>query len=207
MNANPEPHAPVQPDLEGYEYEDDGFAETLPVRPRRPFLTKWTAALMALALGGAGFLAGVRLEKSDTSAGSSGAGALASSFSAAGGRSGTSGSRPAGISGGFPGASGGATVGSVSSVKGDTIYVKESSGDTVAVELSSSTKVTKSESVARARIYPGDEVVISGSTGSKGTIKATAVTDSGASATSSSTSAGSSSSSTSSAVSGLFGGA
>ena len=204
--TTPDSQSPVAPDLEAYGQEDDGFGESLPIRPRRPFLTRWTAAAMALVLGGAGFYVGVRVEKDHTSSGG-GASALASAFTRGGAKSGKTGSSTGFPAGGL-GATGGATTGTVASVKGDTIYVKESSGDTVAVKLSGSTSVTKSESVSRAKIYPGDEVVVSGSTTSGGTVKATDVTDSGASDSStSSTSTTSSSDSTSSSdVSSLFGG-
>jgi membrane protein implicated in regulation of membrane protease activity len=206
MNATPEPHGPVETDFE--DYEDEGFGETLPVRQRRPFLTKWTALLMALVLGAVGFYVGVRVEKSKTTSTSSGgASALARAFAGTGGTSttpstsGTGGGFPGG--GAFGGATSNATIGSVSSVKGDTLYVTETSGNTVKVKLSGSTSVTKSESASKSKIYPGDEVVITGSS-SKGTVKATKVTDSGASSTGSNST---SSTGSSSAVSSLFGGA
>ena len=90
------------------------------------------------------------------------------------------------------------------------IYVKETSGNTVKVKLSSATKISKSESVSRKKLYPGDQVVVAGSAASNGTVHATSVTDSGASSTGSSSASSSSStgstSNTSSAIRSLFGG-
>lgn len=204
---------------------DDSFDDALPARPRASYLTPLTALLMALILGGVGFYVGIRVEKS--SQGSSGAGSsLARAFSGAGGFAGAAGGTSTtgatsrtGLSGagsfasrfgagGFGGAGGG-TAGSVSSISGNTLYVKEASGNTVKVKLTAATKVSKTESVSRRKVYPGDEVVIAGSTGSNGTVSATSVTDSGASSTSSSGAASSGSSSTSSsssAIGSLFGG-
>ena len=200
---------------------DDGFDDTLPVRPRARYLTPVTALLMALILGGVGFYVGIRVEKSQTT--SSAAGGRASAFARAFGAgtstsTGKTGSGGAGASAGdlagrfaaaFGGA-GGATAGSVTEVDGNTIYVQEADGNTVKVKLTSATKLTKSEPVSRKKIFPGDEVVVSGSTAAKGTVDATSVSDSGASAASSAASTSSSSStsgaSASSAISSLFGG-
>jgi hypothetical protein len=214
MNATPDPHGPVDPVLDEYEYEDDGFEQTLPVRPKRPFLTKWSAGLMSLMLAAVGFFVGVRVEKAKIPSNSSGVSAFASALegaagkgAGASGRAGAAGgfaSRFAGGAGGFGGAAGNDTIGSVASVNGKTIYVTETSGDTVKVKLTGQTTITKSESVRSSKVFPGDEVVIAGSKGSGGTVNATTLTDSGAKSTGSTTS-GSTGSNASSAVSSLFG--
>jgi hypothetical protein len=214
MNPTPDPHGPVDPALDD-EYEDDGFGETLPVRPKRPFLTKWSAALMALVLGAVGFFVGVRVEKDKIPSASGAASALAGAVSGTGkgatSRTGAAGSfasrlaAGAGGAGGFGGAAANDTVGSVASVNGKTIYVTETSGDTVKVKLSGQTAITKSESVSSKKVFPGDEVVIAGAKGSGGTVTATSLTDSGARATSNTTSGSTSGSSSSSVVSSLFG--
>lgn len=220
MNAS----SPQDVSAEPFDDYDDDFDEVLPVRPRPQYLTPVTALLMALILGGVGFYVGIRVEKSKTGGSGAGTSAFARAFTggtgATGGTSRTSGSSRTGTagsgsfasrfgSGGFGGAGAG-TVGSISSVDGNTLYVKETSGNTVKVKLSSATTITKSEPASKKKLYPGEEVVVAGSTGSNGTVSATSVTDSGASSTSST--GGSSSSSTgstsspSSAVSSLFGG-
>jgi hypothetical protein len=201
---------------------DVEFEDELPARRRIKFLTPWTAALMALILGGVGFYVGVRVEKSKTTS-SGGSSAFARALSGLGtagtsrtsGRTGTGASSFASRFGGgaFPGGGGaGATIGSISSIDGNTIYVTSTSGNTVKVKLSAGTTITKSESVSKKKLFPGDEIVVQGSTGSKGTVTATSVTDSGA--RSSGTGSGTSSASTgstsggtaSSAISSLFGG-
>ncbi len=194
----------AQPDDGWDDYDEDTGA--LSGRPRRRFLNRWSALLMALVLGAVGFFIGVRVEKGQLSSSSTGNGAAAAfrrlSGSAAGGTGGASKTGAAARFGGF-GAAGGATIGTVASVNGRTIYVTETGGNTVKVKLSSATKLTKSETVGRSKINPGDSVVITGVSGSRGTIDATSLSDSGASSSTSSTS---SSSSSSSAVSSLFGG-
>jgi hypothetical protein len=195
---------------------DDEFEDELPPRPRIKFLTPWTAALIALILGGVGFYVGVRVEKSKTTTASTGASALTRAFSSTGGAASKTGGSSSfasrfGGAGGLPGAAGGAgaTIGSISSVNRNTIYVATTSGNTVKVKLSGATTITKSEGVSKKKLFPGDEVVISGAQGSKGTVAATSVTDSGARSTSTS-SAGSTSTgsgtSASSAIKSLFGG-
>ena len=83
--------------------------------------------------------------------------------------------------GGFAGARGGAggSFGTVQSVNGDTIVLTEASGNTVKVRLSSSTKVTKTESVKRSAVRPGDTVIVAGAPNSKGTLVAATLTDAG----------------------------
>jgi hypothetical protein len=112
------------------------------------------------AAGGAGAATGA--------GGRAGAGGLADGFA---GRSGA---------GGFGG--GNATIGTVSTVDGNTIYLTSTSGDTVKVTLSSATKVTKNETVGKGSIRPGDTLSASGLKSSNGTIVATAVSDTGAGA-------------------------
>lgn len=185
------------------EWEDDGFEDELPARPRRRFLSWWSAALMALILGGVGFYAGVRVEKNQVS-GSAGAGVA---VSAAAGRSGTGAASFASRFGGgrFGGAGGpaggGASVGTVSSVDGNTIYVTDTSGNTIKVKLSSATTIRKTENVPKAKVFPGDTVVVSGVKGSGGTLTATTLTDSGSRGGSTTGGGGGSS-----AISSLFGG-
>jgi hypothetical protein len=212
MNPSPPQSHTAKP----FDDYDDGFDEVLPARPRASYLTPLTALLMALILGGVGFYVGIRVEKSQTTSGSGSSsqfGGVLSGLTAGTGKSGSA-SRTGGLSGAGSFASrfagGGGTVGSVSSVDGNTIYVKETSGNTVKVKLSSATQISKSESVSRKKLYPGDQVVVAGSASSSGTVHATSVTDSGAASTSSSggssASTSGSTSSAASAIKSLFGG-
>jgi hypothetical protein len=184
----------------------------MPGRPRRKYFTRASAALAALVVGAIGFYVGVRVEKSQVSSSSGAAGSAASAFAnraralASGGATGgtgssASGSSARGAAGGTgggaargasaPGAGGGASFGTVSSVHGDTLYVSESSGNTVKIKLASSTKISKSLSVRKKSIRPGDTVVVQGLSGKNGTVTAASVSDSGTG---------------SSAIRGLFGG-
>ncbi len=215
MNLSPPQH-PAEP----FDDYDDGFDEVLPVRPRASYLTPLTALLLALILGGVGFYVGIRVEKAQAT--SSGTGSSAFARGLAGGTGGTGATSKTGSSSrtGFPsgsslasqfaarfGGAAGGTVGSISSVSGKTLYVTETSGNTVKVKLSSATKITKSETVSKKKLYPGEEVVVAGSAASNGTVHATSVTDSGASSAGSSPSSSSSSSNNSSSgISSLFGG-
>lgn len=213
------------PAEQGWQDPEGETRGELPGRPRRKLLTPWSAGLCAVILGAAGFFIGVKVEKGQLASSSTGAASsLAARFAGATSRStasgssasgssasGSSASRPAGGFGGYGGGFGagsGATVGTVASVNGRTVYVTETSGNTVKVTLSSATKITKAQTVGRSKINPGDSVVVAGVSGSKGAISATSLTDSGAraSSTSSSSSSGSASSGSSSSVSSLFGG-
>lgn len=145
---------------------------------------------------------------STTAGGSTGASGAAGTTGASGaaGTSGASGfaGRFGGGFGGFAGLAGSSTVGTISSISGNTIYVAETSGNTVKVKLSSVTKFTKTVTVTKAKIYPGDSVVIAGPAGKNGTVTATSLTDSGTRSSASGSTSSSSSTSGSSAVSSLF---
>ena len=159
------PAADWQPEPEAEELATPG-------RPRRRWWSRKTAALAAAILCAAAFYTGVRVEKGQLSTATTAPTAAASTAGAG--------------HGGFPGgALGGAnaSIGTVSSVDGNTIYLTDTSGNVVKVKLSSATKVTKSESASKTSVRPGDTVVVQGAKGSNGTITATSVSDSGASAT------------------------
>jgi hypothetical protein len=204
-------------------YEDPEEEGRLPRRPRRQFFNRRSAALAALVTCAAGFYAGVRIEKGQLASGSTGTVALPTATAAAGAGGA---SRTAGASGGFAGAGrtgaagaafggGNASIGTVSSVNGKTLYLTETSGNTVKVKLASTTKITKSLSVSRSSVRPGDTVIVEGVPNSSGTVVAASVTDSGAgrsagtgggagASTSSSAGGSTSSGGSSSAVGSLF---
>lgn len=177
---------------------------TLPARPRRRWLTGASAITLALATAAGGFYAGVRVEKSRTTSSAGPAGgaasrsaaagglraALAARFGASGALAGSGSASGAGAAtggfggsriGGFPSAGGGnASFGTVSSVDGRTLYLTDASGNTVKVTLSRATKLSKSVSVSRHAVRPGDTVVVQGLKQQNGTLVATSVADSGA---------------------------
>lgn len=216
MSAIPDETAEDQ--WEDYEERDTEEAE-LPRRPRRQLFNRRSAALLALILGAVCFYAGVRVEKGQvTTSASTPSGFSIPSFlrGGAGSRGGASASGSLaglGSGGGLPGGAGfgggNASAGTVSSVDGRTLYIKDASGNTLKVRLSSATKITKSVRVARKAVRPGDSVAIQGLKTKGGALTAASVSDSGTSATTSTSSGsaagGSASSSSSSAVSSLFG--
>jgi hypothetical protein len=67
----------------------------------------------------------------------------------------------------------------VSSVKGKTIYVTDTSGNTVKVKVTPSTTITKNQTVSRHAIRPGDTIIVTGGSGSGGATTAATITDSG----------------------------
>ena len=114
-----------------------------------------------------------------TRAGATGSGATGSGATGSTRGAGAGGSAFRGLFGG--GAGGSASVGTVSSISGDSLYITETSGNTVKVTLSSATKVTKNVGVGKNAVRPGDLVTVAGAKGSNGTISATTVNDTGAS--------------------------
>jgi len=192
------------------EQEQDWLDEPseLPPRPRRRLLTPIPLALIAVLLIACGFVAGVQVQKGQGSSTASGSAGLASRLAAFGtGGTGAAGSRSAG--GGFPtgggaggfaaGASGAGslTTGEVSYVRGNTLYVADSQGNTVKVSAAAGSKVTKTVSTQASAIHPGERVVVIGTQAKNGTISARSISVS-ASESSSGTASSSSSSSTTS---------
>ena len=193
------PYEPDRDEQWDEEQDDDAFA--LPTRQRRQFLNRRSAALLALITCAAGFYAGIRVEKGQLSSSSSTTGGFtppalggsstrspssrADSPSTSGSRSSTPSGFPGGA-GGFPGALGGgnASIGTISSVDRNTIYITDTSGNTVKVTLSSATKITKSLGVSKRSLHPGDSVVISGLKKKSGVLAAASISDSGASSSS-----------------------
>ena len=167
-----------------------------------------TGALGAAGGGAAALRAAAARGGGASGSGAAGSGATGASGSGAAARAGAGGSgfrAPFGGAGAAGGA--GATLGTVSSISGDNLYITESTGNTVKVTLSSATKVTKNVTVGKKAVRPGDTVVIAGAKNSDGTVAATTLSDTGAGAGAAAGGSGSSSSSSSgsSAVSSLFG--
>ena len=147
-----------------------------PAHTGRRWLTPTSAALLALALGFAGFYAGVREEKAHAT----GTGSTSSTSRTAAERSRSS--RTSGGTGAAPAlgaAASGITAGTVTRVDGDTVYVKEASGATVQVKLVASTAIKKAQNVSSHTVRPGDTVTVQGTQGSGGTIKSSSISDSG----------------------------
>lgn len=160
---------------------DGPVEEELPPRPRNRLLAPLPLALTAVLIAATGFLGGVLVQKGNETGGSTGLpGGLPSFLSKEGGE-GTGSEGAGGLPAGFPGASSGSAVsGTVSSVNGRTIYVKDSDGSTVAVRVEDGSKVSRDSSVSVKKIHPGDSVVVQGSKhGSKVKASSIAATESG----------------------------
>jgi hypothetical protein len=109
---------------------------------------------------------------------SSAAGSAFAQARAAGLRSGGAGfARPG--AGGFGG--GNATTGTVTLIKGTTLYVTDSTGNTVLVKTSASSQVTKSVTTTVKAIRPGDTVTFVGTQQSDGSYTPSSITLSSAS--------------------------
>jgi hypothetical protein len=171
-------------------WDDDGDDVTIPPRPRGRLLRPLPLALIALIIAAAGFLGGIEAQKG--SEGGSGAtaglggGGLPNFAALKEGRSGAGGSESKGSESGAPsfGASSAAATGTVTSVEGHTIYVKESDGTTVAVTVGDGATVTRDSNIATKKIHPGDTVTVEGSKQGS-TVRASSVsaTESGVEAT------------------------
>ena len=172
-----------EPREDHWEGDEEQGTLVIPGRPPRRRLGRVGALLIALLVGAIGFYIGVRVEKGQIGSSSTAATGTLAPTGAPAGFSGRTGASPlfAGS-----GAAGGSSVGTVASLDGRTIYVKTVSGNTVKVRLVSATKVSKSLSVSRNALRPGDSVVVQGASGSNGTLTATSISDTGASSTSSS---------------------
>jgi hypothetical protein len=153
----------------------------LPPRRRRRLITPLTGALLGVLLVGCGFVGGVLAEK-----GQVGGTTAASPFAgrAAGARAG-GGAVGGGPAAALGGQSGSATVGQVSTVRGRTLYVQDTQGNTVKVALPKGANVIRTTTSGVGAIHPGDTVIVQGSQGANGTVNASSVraTAAGASAT------------------------
>jgi hypothetical protein len=147
--------------------EPDGPREGRP--RRRRLVTPLTGALVAIIVAAAGFAGGVEVQKSQASTGTP---AGPAGIGAGGARFGP----PGGGAGGGAAASGSAAAGTVSYVKGNTLYVKSADGTTVKVKVTSGAKVTRTASTDASKVHPGDTVVVQGSKNGSGTVTASTVT-------------------------------
>lgn len=152
--------------------------QELPRRPRRRLLTPLPLALAGVLLIACGFIAGVLVEKGQTSSSSASTttSGLASRF--AGLRSALGGSAGAGGAGGFAarlGAGGSPTVGQVAYVHGSTLYVTNTEGNTVKVSTSEASTISKTVKAGVKQIHPGETVTVTGEKGAGGAILARSI--------------------------------
>ncbi len=136
-------------------WDDDGDDDVIPPRPRGRLLRPLPLVLIALIIAAAGFLGGVEAQKGSggsSSAGASPGGGGLPDFAALKETAGRA-----------TGGSATGTTGTVTSIEGHTIYVKESDGTTVAVKVGDGATVTRDSNVSAKKIHPGDTVTVEGS--------------------------------------------
>jgi hypothetical protein len=105
---------------------------------------------------------------------------------AAAGATGAAAARRAAAAGGFGGfggaagaagaAGGGRTTGTVSDVEGSTVFLTDSSGNIVKINLAPATKITKTSSGTAADIQLGQTLIVSGAKGTDGSTSASTIT-------------------------------
>jgi len=140
----------------------DGLAAEL-VKRRRKKLPALTVALALAAAIAAGALLGVEAQKhwgSSTSATSTRG--FPSGFPGAGGGSASGSGFPSGAGFGAAGFAAGGTSGTVTLIKGSTLYVTDTSGNTVLVHTSATSRVSKTVAGTVKSVHPGDSVTVVG---------------------------------------------
>ncbi len=155
---------------------DNELLTQILARRRRhvPLMTKALGALLVVALA---FVIGAEVQKhygnTAASTGNSAAGAAAAvgRARAAGGLPGLGG---AGGAAGF-GAAASGTSGTVTLIKGSTLYVTDSSGTTSIVKTSASSRVTKTVTSSVGNILPGSVVTVVGPQAKDGSYTATSI--------------------------------
>jgi hypothetical protein len=151
----------------------EGLAAQLLARRRRR-LPRLTLGLLAAVLAGAVFVGGVEVQKhyGKASASSNAANGFPAAFAARAAGAGGAGAGAAALFGG----GGGATNGTVTLIKGRTLYVTDVSGNTVLVHTTATSRVSKSVTANIRTIHPGDTVTVSGSQNKDGSVAARLVT-------------------------------
>lgn len=162
------------------EFDDDEFGAVPPPQRRIPLVTGLLVLGVALALT---FTSGVLVQKhhdAGTTAATSGAGA----FPAGGFPGGAGGGFPNGSGSTAPSASGDSTattsgpvvIGTVVSVRGKTMTVKDLGGKQHVVHLSAATTATKTTTITVDALTAGTTVSVEGTTNADGSVGATAIT-------------------------------
>jgi hypothetical protein len=176
--------------------EDAWAGELASARPRRRLLSAPTVILAIVLFAVVGFLVGVKVEKGQLSSSGTGRTGAATAATGASRRAGgaartggaagaaTAGGAAGGFAaggGGFGAAAGGSsaagpvTTGTVSSTSGTTLYVQDSQGNTIPVNTTQSTQVTRTVDAKPSQVHPGETVVVQGTTGPSGAINAVTI--------------------------------
>ena len=165
--------------------DDDWEDDDVPITPRAR-MPRPTKLLLVLAVAAAAFAGGIFAQR-HWGAGSAGSGSgAAARLAAARGFSGQGATQRFGGTGGgatgsgVPGGFADATIGQVAYLKGTTLYITDSNGNTIKVAVPKGTPVTKSVTTTIKGVRPGDTVVVRGTKATNGTVKASSVSVGGA---------------------------
>jgi hypothetical protein len=151
--------------------DDELLTQILARRRRRlPLMTMALGALLVVALA---FVVGAEVQKhyGKTAAATGGPAAAAAAF----GRARAAGGQPAFGGGGGFGAAASGTSGTVTLIKGSTLYVTDSSGTTSLVKTSAGSLVTKTVAASVKTIRPGSVVTVVGPQAKDGSYTATSI--------------------------------
>jgi hypothetical protein len=156
----------------------EGLAAELLAR-RRKKLSALTAALVLAVAIALGLVGGVEAQKHWGASTTAAATGRPGGFAGFAGRGGAA-AGGAGVGGfaGFGGAAGGgsATNGTVTLIKGATLYVTDATGNTVLVHTTAKSTVKKSVTATTKTIHPGDSVSVTGTQNKDGSYSAQAIT-------------------------------
>jgi hypothetical protein len=164
-------------------FERDGWlegSEELPRRPRRRLLTPAPVVMLVLLTLACGFIAGALVEKGQTGsstalAGGGPAGRLAALRAGQGGPGAAPGAGGSGAGASGSSGTGAVTVGQVAYIRGNTLYVTGSQGNTVRVNAPAGLPVSKTVKTSLRSVHPGETVIVSGAAGSDGAIVAESI--------------------------------
>lgn len=164
---SPDLHLPAGTLTDGF--DDDPDWEVAPPPRRR---LHWSTAFLIVALIVVAAFAGGILAQKHWGGSSSGGFALPSGGNLPSGFPGATSGGAASTGGGF----GGGTRGTVSYVDGNVLYVSTGSGSVVKVRVPKGLSVDRTVKANASSIRPGETVVVEGTAGANGTVKATGVT-------------------------------
>jgi hypothetical protein len=173
---------PVQDDIDMID-EADEADEAEPWLVRRPRLMgklSWT--LLALLVAAAGFAAGASLKNPAPASPNATASGAARAFAGFGTANGAGGGRLGGGTAGSTPAASDATVGQVKLIDGENVYVQTSAGVVVKIATSPTTAIEISNPGALSDVHVGDTLSATGSAGADGTVAATSISRTAASA-------------------------
>jgi hypothetical protein len=152
----------------------DGLAGELLARRRRKLPALTAALALAVAVAG-GLIGGVEAQK-HWGASSSSTAARPVGFPGFAGRAAGAAGGAAGAVPGVGGTGAAAANGTVTLIKGSTLYVTDASGNTVLVHTTANSTVQRTVSGTIKAVHPGDSVTVTGTQNADGSYSARGIT-------------------------------